>query len=201
MVLTLQYGFTWCEICSKRLNYFSCFSAHDLEYLGPVSPKLSWFPKSQKTDRAQPCNGFKNLSKELFKDESWSWRCWITFHVFQRRLPAFPKLYYCPNYPGADENPPSDSLVSGLRLNFMRHIQLRILDYFACVPAYDLLCLDLVSPDCAMPQIPWSKYDLTLLVQLLHLSETSLDEKWGVKNFRLLFVYPCLRFRVFDPSI
>ena len=82
------------------------------------------------------------------------------------------------------------------------HLQIALcLDYFACVPAYDLLCLDLVSPNCAMPQIPWSKYDLTLLVQLLHLSETSLDEKWGVKNFRLLFVYPCLRFRVFDPSI
>ena len=40
MVLTLQYCFTWCEICSWRLNYFSCFQAYDLGYLGPVSPKL-----------------------------------------------------------------------------------------------------------------------------------------------------------------
>ena len=131
-----------------------CFPAHDLEYLGAVSSKLPKCPKCQKAGRAQPCNGFKNLSKDLFKGESWSWRFWITFHVSQLRLPGFPELLYCPKYPRTDENPPSDSLVPGLRLNLIRHIELRILHYFACVPAYDLWYFDLVSPNCAMSQIP-----------------------------------------------
>ena len=87
----------------------------------------------KKTGRAQQCNGFKNLSKELLKGESW-----ITFHVSQFRLPGFPKLPYYPKYPRTDENPPSDSLVPGLRLNLIRYIELRILHYFTCVSAYDL---------------------------------------------------------------
>ena len=60
---------------------------------------------AKKTNRAQPCDGFKNLSKDLFKGESWSWRFWITFHVSQLRLLGFPKLPYCPKYPRTDENP------------------------------------------------------------------------------------------------
>ena len=138
----------------------------------------------------------------MFKGESWSWRFWITFHVSQLRLPDFPKLPYCPKYPRTDGNPPSDSLVPGLRLHLIRHIELRILDYFACVPAFNLWYFDLASPNCAMSQIPQSKYDsTTLLVQLLDLNKTSLDENCRVENFRLLFVYPCPWFRVFDPSI
>ena len=127
----------------------------------------------------------------MFKGESWSWRFWITFHVSQLRLPDFPKLLYCPKYPRTDGNPPSDSLVPGLRLHLIRYIELRIFDYFACVPAYDLRYFDLVSPNCAMSQIPYNKYDSTLLVQLLRLSKTSLDEKCVVQKFILLFVYPC----------
>ena len=93
---------------------------------------------AKKTGRDQPCNGFKNLSKGLFKGESWSWRFWIFFHVSQLILSGFPKLPYCPKYPRTDENLPLHSLVPGLRLHLIRHIELRILDYFACVPAYDL---------------------------------------------------------------
>ena len=128
-----------------------CFPAHDLEYLGAVSSKLPKCPKCQKAGRAQPCNGFKNLSKDLFKGESWSWRFWITFHVSQLRLPGFPKLPYCPKYLRTDENSPSDSRVPGLRLHLIRHIELTILDYFVCITAYHLWYFDLVSPNCAMP--------------------------------------------------
>ena len=102
----------------------------------------------KKTGRAQQCNGFKNLSKELFKGE-----LWITFHVFLFRLPGFPKVPCYLKYPRTDENPPPDSLVPVLRLNLTRHIELRILHYFACVPAYDLWYFDLVSPNCAMSRI------------------------------------------------
>ena len=108
---------------------------------------------AKKTNRAQPCDGFKNLSKDLFKGESWSWRFWITFHVSQLRLPGFIKLPYCPKYPRTDEYPPSDSLVPGLRLRLIRYIELRILDHFACVPAYDLWYFDLISPNCTMSRI------------------------------------------------
>ena len=72
----------------------------------------------------------------------------------QLRLPDFPKLSYCPKYPSADENPPSYNLVPGIRLHLIRHIELRILDYFPIVPAYDLSYFDLVSPNRAMSQIP-----------------------------------------------
>ena len=66
----------------------------------------------------------------------------------------FPKLSYCPKYPRTDLTLPSDSLVPGLRLHLIWHIELRFLDYFVCVPAYDLWYFDLVSPNCAMSQIP-----------------------------------------------
>ena len=66
MVLTLQY-LMW-NIELKTLNCFSCFPAHDLGHLGPVSPKLLYCPKYKKkkknththTCRIQQCDAFTN---------------------------------------------------------------------------------------------------------------------------------------------
>ena len=156
MVLTLQYGFTWYEICSWRLKteLLLMFPSLWSRVFGPSFSKVAIITKCQKTGRTQPCDGFKNLSKDLFKGESQSWRFWITFHLSQLRLPVFPKLPYCTKYPRTDEISPSDSLIPGLRLHLIWHIELRISDYFACVPAFDLWYFDLVSPNCAMSQIP-----------------------------------------------
>ena len=46
-------------------------------------------------------------------------------------------------------NSTSDSLVPGLRSHLIWKVELKILDYFACVLAYDLGYFDLVYPNCA----------------------------------------------------
>ena len=67
MVLTLEY-LMW-NIGLKTLNCFSCFPAHDLGHLGPVSPKLLYCPKYKNkqnkkkhphTGRIQQCDAFTN---------------------------------------------------------------------------------------------------------------------------------------------
>ena len=78
----------------------------------------------------------------------------MTLYVSQLRLTGFPKLPCCPKYTRTDEHSPSDSVVAGLRLYLIRHTELRILDYFSCVPAYGSWYFNLVSPNCAMSQIP-----------------------------------------------
>ena len=52
-----------------------------------------------------------------------------------------------------------------------------------------------------MSQIPQKSIGQISLFQPVHLSKTSLDEKFGVENFILLSVYLFPWFVVYDPSI
>ena len=57
----------------------------------------------------------------------------------------FPQTVLTSQVPYNRYNSPSDSLVPGFRPHSIRNIELRILDYFACVLAYDLGYFELVS--------------------------------------------------------
>ena len=74
-------------------------------------------------------------------------------------------------------------------------------DYFVCVLAFDFWYFDLASPNCAASQIPCSKYVSTLLVQFLHLYNTSLDENTKLKILDYFLFISVHDFGVFDPSI
>ena len=153
MVLILsQTGITWPSdgldnavwfylMWNMELNYFSYFPAHDLEYLGSSFSKIAIMPKIPK--------------KQIKLNPEMALRTWVMPCLkVNYEVGEFPKLSYCPKYPRTDLTLPSDSLVPGLRLHLIWHIELRFLDYFVCVPAYDLWYFDLVSPNCAMSQIP-----------------------------------------------
>ena len=70
---------------------------------------------------------------------------------------------------------------------------LKVLDYFLCVPAHELRYLGPVFQTVLGPEIPWNKYISNIRsIWFLHLNKTSLNAKCGVEDLRLLPVEQAL---------
>ena len=121
----------------KTLNYFSCFPAHNLEYLDPVFLKLSWCPKYQKRVQLNPEMALRIRVRPCLKANHGVRDFGLLFICPSLDYSVSPKPPYCFKYPRTDIISTSDSLVLGLKLHFI------------CVLTYDLWYFDLVSPNCA----------------------------------------------------
>ena len=142
MVLTLEYGFIWCEITFVFPSLWS-------SVFGPNFPQITIKLQIPNNRSNLILRWFCQLGKASFYVNHGVGDFGLLFMCPTSWLPSFLKLPKCPKYPKTDIAPPSDSCVPGLRPHLMWNIDLKVLDYFASVLAYGVRYFDLVSLNCA----------------------------------------------------
>ena len=144
----------------KTLNYFSCFPAHNLEYLDPVFLKLSWCPKYQKRVQLNPEMALRIRVRPCLKANHGVRDFGLLFICPSLDYSVSPKPPYCFKYPRTDIISTSDSLLLGLKLHFIWQIELRIL-FCLCSnlwfvvfrPSFPKLCQCPKCPEASMTQL------------------------------------------------
>ena len=121
----------------------------------------------------------------------------VWFRVFG---PSFHKLSQYTSSCKAGITHPTGSLDTRVRCRLMLNKDLRTLDYFSCVPAFDLSYSGLVSRNCAIPGYLWSRY-ISTHREPRYQSKLSLDVKQGAEDFGLFFICRCTWFGVFRSSL
>ena len=104
-----------------------------------------------------------------------------------------------PNTCKTSINQPLEALYTRVKANLMWNVQLKTLDYFSCVHAYDLGYLGPISPNIPRPDYLRNRYSSTHRGSW-HQSKVSFDVKPGAEDVGLLFMCPCTWFGVFGPS-